>query len=39
LALFLIAIIIVVIIDLDAPRSGLIRISQDGMIQLQQSIK
>jgi len=28
-----------VIIDLDSPRSGLIRISQDSMFLLQQSLK
>jgi hypothetical protein len=39
MALILIAIIIVAIIDLDAPRSGLIRISQESMIKLQQSLK
>lgn len=38
MALFLIVIIIGVIIDLDRPRRGLIRVSQESMIQLQQSI-
>lgn len=39
MALFLIVIIIGVIIDLDRPRRGLIRVSQESMIQLQQNIK
>lgn len=39
MALVLIVIIIGVIIDLDRPRRGLIRVSQESMIQLQQSIK
>ena len=39
LALLLIVVIIGVIIDLDRPRRGLIRVSQESIIQLQQSIK
>jgi hypothetical protein len=39
LSLVLIVIIIGVIIDLDRPRRGLIRVSQESMVQLQQSIK
>lgn len=39
LALLLIVVIIGVIIDLDRPRRGLITVSQESMIQLQQSIK
>ena len=39
LALMLIVAIIGVIIDLDRPRRGLITVSQESMIQLQQSIK
>jgi len=39
LALLLIVVIIGVIIDLDRPRRGLIRVSQESMIMLQQSIK
>jgi len=39
MALLLIVIIIGVIIDLDRPRRGLIQVSQESMIQLQQSIK
>jgi hypothetical protein len=39
LLLFLIATILTVIIDLDRPRRGLIQVSQESMVQLQQSIK
>lgn len=39
MAMVLIAIILIVILDLDRPRRGLITISQDSMIQLQESLK
>jgi Na+-transporting methylmalonyl-CoA/oxaloacetate decarboxylase gamma subunit len=39
ITIFLIVIIVGVIIDLDRPRRGLIQISQESMIQLQQTIK
>ncbi len=39
MSLLLIATILMVIIDLDRPRRGIIRVSQESMIQLQQSLK
>jgi hypothetical protein len=39
LTLVLVVVIIGVIVDLDRPRRGLIRVSQESMIQLQQNIK
>jgi len=35
---FVIALVLVVILDIDRPRSGLIQVSQDSMLRLQQSL-
>lgn len=36
---FLIAMVFTIIIDMDQPRSGLIRVSEDGMLRLQEDIE
>jgi hypothetical protein len=35
----LIGVVLTVIIDLDRPRRGLIRVSEDGMVRLQESLE